>query len=61
MDMLESIQGIVNRHDEALDSARNIALEEMQRSIGHFRREGERIVDKMGEVMEYLRDSNLEA
>eukprot|EP00973_Karenia_brevis_P093737 12418825-Karenia_brevis.AAC.1 len=59
--MLESIQGIVNGHDDALDRARNVAMEQMQRTVGVLRGEGERIVDNMGEVMENLRDSNLEA
>eukprot|EP00973_Karenia_brevis_P004166 571516-Karenia_brevis.AAC.1 len=36
-------------------------MEEMQRSVGNFRGEGERSVDNMGEAMVNLRDSNLEA
>eukprot|EP00973_Karenia_brevis_P028573 3937521-Karenia_brevis.AAC.1 len=58
--ILESIHGIVNQHDEALDESRSTALEEMERHIGTFRGEGERIVDVMQDLMSDLRDSNLE-
>eukprot|EP00973_Karenia_brevis_P009392 1270425-Karenia_brevis.AAC.1 len=41
--LLESINGVVNQHDEAIDRSRSIALEEMQRQVGVFRGEGERV------------------
>eukprot|EP00973_Karenia_brevis_P060420 8406816-Karenia_brevis.AAC.1 len=35
--LLESIYGIINQHDDAIDRSRSIALEEMQRQVGVFR------------------------
>eukprot|EP00973_Karenia_brevis_P040117 5539558-Karenia_brevis.AAC.1 len=49
--VLESIHGIVNQHDEAVDRSRSVALEEMERQIGVFRGEGERLVDVMQDIM----------
>eukprot|EP00973_Karenia_brevis_P061545 8558549-Karenia_brevis.AAC.1 len=45
--VLESIHGIVNQHDEAIDRSRSTALEEIQRQVGAFRGEGERVMDLM--------------
>eukprot|EP00973_Karenia_brevis_P004509 616896-Karenia_brevis.AAC.1 len=39
IDLLENMQGIVNRHDEELDKSRNRAIEAMTRAIGTFRGE----------------------
>eukprot|EP00973_Karenia_brevis_P048756 6764750-Karenia_brevis.AAC.1 len=58
--ILESIHGIVNQHDEAVDRSRSTALEEMERQIGAFRGEGERLVDVMQDLMVDLRDNSLE-
>eukprot|EP00973_Karenia_brevis_P041404 5728540-Karenia_brevis.AAC.1 len=60
MHVLESIHGIVNQHDGAVDRSRSVALEEMERHVGVFRGEGERLVDTMQDLMVELRDSNLE-
>eukprot|EP00973_Karenia_brevis_P008118 1099890-Karenia_brevis.AAC.1 len=51
IDLLESIQRVVNEHDDRLDRGRSTTLETLQRHVATLRGESERTVDNMMEVM----------